>query len=161
MFAYLGCLSNPTFANNLFVGKYLSETRENFGRDKLGEYEITVTSSESPDIFNITIAQNSKLKYTLKGTPCIPEYVDYLNGRPEGKAEALCDTDKFKFPILVFAENGIRNPAPDHSKDPEKKKLVDKILTESGVKPFPWKPYIKTQYYAYVEWGFYGFRKVQ
>lgn len=161
MLAFLGFLSSPIFANNLFVGRYLSETRENFGRDKLGEYEIAVTFNESHKIFDITISQNGKLKYTLEGTPCIPEYVDYLNGRPEGKAEALCNTDKFKFPILVFSENGIRNPAPDYSKDPEKKKFVDKILMESGVKPFPWKPYIKTQYYAYVEWGFYGFRKVQ
>lgn len=161
MFSCLGCLSNKAFANDLLIGKYLSETRENFGRDKLGEYEIEITASNKPNILKITIFQNRKLKYTFESATCEPNYIGYLDGRPDGKVEALCDTSESKHPKFVYVENGIKNPAPDYSKDPEKVKMMDKILKESGSMPYKWKPFYKTQFYAYVDWGFYGFRKVQ
>ena len=59
-FAALACaVSQPVHANDIFVGKYASETRENFGRDSFGEYEISVVRMDGSYV--LTVSQNGKV----------------------------------------------------------------------------------------------------
>lgn len=128
----LGSYNDHAFANDLFVGKFASETRDNFGTDKSGEYEIEVV--RRGENFNLSVSQNGKFLFDVEAAPCSPEKEDYLRDRPPGDAYVLCNTS-MRSSAFVYSQNGIKVPM---------------IGT-----------HYKVQYYAHIQWGFYGFRKVQ
>lgn len=128
----LGSYNAHAFANDLFIGKFASETRDNFGTDKYGEYEIEVI--RKGENFNLSVSQNGKFLFDVEAAPCSPENEGYLRDRPPGEAYALCNIS-MRSSALVYSQNGIKVP------------MIGK--------------HYKAQYYAHIQWGFYGFRKVQ
>jgi len=133
------------FPSELFIGKFASETRENFGLDRYGEYEIEVV--RKGETFILTASHNGKFLFEEETAPCSPAKEDYLRGYPAGDVHALCNT-KYGSSVFVFSQNGIKNP------------LIDLYKTK-GIENPRLERYYKAQYYAHIQWGFYGFRKVQ
>lgn len=145
------CAMHSAFAEDLFVGSYDSETRENFGRDTYGEFKIAISLLE-PRKYVATVSRGSRLIGRSELTRCSESDEPYLANRPKGRAEVLCSQPGMAF--ISFAENGIFVPAVDmealskggaSGANPPKFKLVHR----------------KAKYYARVGWGIFGFRKVK
>lgn len=141
----LGFYSKHLFANDIFIGKFASETRENFGRDKYGEYEIEVV--RKGEKYLLSVFQDGVFKFDVETVPCDPKTEDYLKDHPPGDVYALCNTSRDSS-VFVYSQNGIKD-------------LMADIYKEKGLKNPRTDPYYRTQYYAHIYWGFYGFRKVQ
>jgi hypothetical protein len=139
------CYSEQSLANDIFIGQFSSETRENFGRDKYGEYVIDVV--RKGDKYVLSISQNGAFKFKVEAAPCDPNKEGYLQERPPGDVYALCDPS-YESPALVYSQNGIKDP-------------MARVYSEKGVKNPRADLYYRTQYFAHIQWGFYGFRKVQ
>jgi len=120
---------------DLFVGKFVSETRQNFGSDNPGEYVIDVR--KQGEKYVLSYSHKGTSMFSVEGVPCSPDNEAYLAERPPGEARTLCAVqDKnVPSPILSYSENGIKIP---------------RIGTA-----------YKTQYYARIQWTIRGFRKVQ
>lgn len=149
----LGFYCKQLLANDILIGKFASETRENFGRDKYGEYEINV--DHKGEKYILSIFQDGVFKFDVEAVPCDPktaghlnEIRGYLNDHPPGEVYVLCNISH-KSPVLVYSQNGIKDPMAD-------------IYKEKGLNKNPRTDlYYRTQYYAQIQWGFYGFRKVK
>jgi len=147
------CLASD---ENLFVGVFESETRENFGSDTPGEYRIEVVAIVK-DRYTSTIYRRGKILVKQELVGCSEERKNHLSGRAPGRVEVLCSTKDF--PVLTYAENGIsvRAVKPKYAKNPQ-------LAKQEGLKPgdpniFELRHH-KTKYYAQIQWSFYGFRKV-
>jgi hypothetical protein len=141
----LSFYSKHLLANDLFIGKFASETRENFGRDKYGEYEIEVVRKGEKYI--LSIFQDGKFQFDVEAVPCDQKMVGYLREHPPGDVYTLCNTS-YGSTVFVYSQNGIKDPMAE-------------IYKEKGIKNPRTDVYYRTQYYAQIQWGFYGFRKVQ
>lgn len=141
----LSFYSKHLLANDIFIGKFASETRENFGRDKYGEFEIEVV--RNGEKYALKIFQDGNFKFDVEAVPCDPVNEGYLKNHPPGDVYALCNTSRDRS-VFVYSENGIKD-------------LMADIYKEKGLKNPRTDPYYRTQYYAHIYWGFYGFRKVQ
>ncbi len=147
-------------AGDLFVGVFESETRANFGRDIPGEYRIEV-AAVSQNKYEATIYHQGKLLEKKSLISCPVEKDDYLNKRAPGRAEVICYDSGYGFlhGFLSYSENGIYVPAvkEKYVKNPE-------LVKQEGLKPgdpslFELRHH-KALYYAHVQWGVYGFRKI-
>ena len=148
-------------AEDLFVGTYESETRENFGSDTPGEYRIEVVATAGGKYEATTIHRGKTLGKRVL-FPCPVDKEGYLSSRLPGRAEVLCTDMGYGaiFPVLSYAENGIGVPAL------KSKYIANPALVEQeGLKPgdpalFEAR-YYKAKYYGHVTWYCYGFRKVR
>lgn len=121
-------------ATDLFLGKFASETRENFGSDNPGEYTLDVTAKGKNYV--IAMSHNGVSKGSVEATPCNAADEGYLSDRPAGEARVLCRAGEVTpTPLLSYSENGIK-------------------ITVTG------KSY-KTKYYARIGWAIRGFRKIR
>ena len=64
-------------AEDLFVGSYDSETRENFGRDAYGEFKIEI-SSLGPHKYLATVSQGPRPLGRAEVFPCAESDEPYL-----------------------------------------------------------------------------------
>jgi len=152
--------AHPAAGEELFVGTFESETRENFGSSTPGEYRIEVVAVAGGK-YEATTFHRGKVLGKQELIRCPVEREDYLRSRPPGRAEVLCSERGYgsPFPVLSYSENGIVVPAikEKYARNPE-------LVTQEGLKPgdpslFEARRH-KTQYYARVSWFMYGFRKV-
>jgi hypothetical protein len=157
---YLALIACPASAEDLFVGVFESETRENFGSDTPGEYRIEVVAV-ADNKYEATTYHRGKSLGKQQLFLCPVDREDYFKARSPGRAEVLCfDMDYGAvLPVLSYSENGINVPAvkPKYVKNPE-------LVKQEGLKPgdpslFEARHY-NARYYARVNWFFYGFRKV-
>jgi hypothetical protein len=151
---------SSAWAEDLFVGSFESETRENFGSSTPGEYRIEVVSA-SKDKYVATTYHRGKILGKQELVTCPVESEDYLNNRAPGRAEVLCSDKGYgtAHGVLSYSEKGIYVPAvkPKYVKNPE-------LVKQEGLKPgdpslFESRHH-KTKYYAHVQWFFYRFHKV-
>lgn len=143
--ALISVFSKSSLADDLFVGKFASETRENFGRDKYAEYEIEVVRKGDKHV--LSIFQDGNFKYDIEAVPCDPNNEGYLREHPPGEVYALCNLS-YKSPVLVYSQNGIKDPMAE-------------IYRQKDLKNPRTDLYYKARFYAHIQWGFYGFRKVR
>jgi hypothetical protein len=148
-------------ADDLFVGVFESETRENFGSDTPGEYRIEVIAKSKGE-YSASIFQRGKLLEVKDLVPCPVESDDYLRSRGAGRAEVLCPRKSYGsfHGFLSYSENGINMVAvkAKYAEDPS-------LVKQEGLKPgdpslFEGRHH-KAQYYAHVSWFVYGFRKIK
>ena len=120
---------------DLFVGRFVSETRQNFGSDDPGEYVIDV--QRQGEKYTLSYSHKGAKMFTREGVQCSPDSEGYLSERPPGEAKTLCNAQEKNHasPLLSYSENGIKIP---------------RIGTS-----------YKTQYYARIQWAIRGFRRVQ
>jgi hypothetical protein len=155
------CLAST---NDIFVGTFESESRQNFGSDTLGEWRIQVVAP-SKGKYVATIHRSGKLIEKRDLIPCSVSSEGYLDDRPSGPAKVICSPAQNgsmslpEIPFLSYAENGIRVRAI-------KQKYVAKpdLVAAEGLKPgdsalFETRHH-KAKFYARVDWAIYGFRKV-
>jgi hypothetical protein len=147
-------------AEDLFVGVFESETRENFGSDTLGEYRIEVVAA-ADNKYEATTYRRGKSLGKQQLFRCPVDREDYFKNRSPGRAEVLCYDMGYGsvFPVLSYSENGINVPAvkPKFVNNPE-------LVKQEGLKPgdpslFEVRHH-NAKYYARVTWFFYGFRKI-
>ena len=141
----LATYNNQVFANDLFIGKFASETRENFGPGKLGDIEVNIVRRD--DKYIVSIFHLGEFKFDYETVPCNPETEGYLRERPAGDVYALCNT-RYNSVAFVYSQNGIKDP-------------VARIYKEKGMKNPREDAYYRAQYYGHIQWSFWGFRKVQ
>ena len=145
------CVSHPAHAEDLFVGSYESESRQNFGTDTYGEYKIEISALGSGR-YRASVSRGSQSLGKAEVFPCAVSDEPYLGNRPTGRAEVLCSKPGLAF--MSYAENGIIVPALDVTP------VAKDESTRSGspqMKPI----HRKARYYARVGWGIYGFRKIR
>lgn len=135
----LGIYCGPSRADDLLVGKFASETRENFGSDKAGEYQIEVTAKGSK--YTYSLSRNGGPARRVEMSACSPDIevqAGYLKDHPPGEIRALCATltGGIAWPVFLYSENGIKSPV-----------VAGKVY--------------KTRYYAHVDGRFYGFSKAR
>jgi hypothetical protein len=120
---------------DLFVGRFVSETRQNFGSDDPGEYVIDVR--KQGEQYVLTFSHKGQGMFIVEAGPCNVDSESHLSQRPPGKARTLCDFQdrNYPLPVLSYSEGGIKVPRVGTS--------------------------YKTQYYARIQWAILGFRKVQ
>ena len=135
--------NDPVLANDLFIGKFSSETRENFGPGKLGEVEVNI--DRKGEKYIITVFHQGEFKYDYLAEICSPEKEGYLEERPPGNAYALCGSPRGGG--FVYSQNGIKDP-------------LAKIYRLQGIENPEKDKYYRTQYYGNIQWSFWGFRKV-
>jgi hypothetical protein len=141
----LATYNGYVFADDLFIGKFASETRENFGPGKPGEIEVNVV--RKGDKYTLSVFHNGEFKFDVEAVPCSPDKEGYLRGHPPGDVSALCNTS-YGSSVFVYSQNGIKDPMAD-------------IYKEKGMKNPRVEMYYKPQYYGHIQWSFWGFRKVQ
>lgn len=132
----LGCASQSFgTSSDFFVGKFVSETRENFGSNDPGEYVIDVR--KEGEKYVLSYSHKGRGMFTVEGFACSPDLESYLVDHPPGEAHLLCfDQGKgYMMPLFAYSENGIKVP------------MLGAVY--------------KTQYYAHVQWFIRGFRKIQ
>lgn len=119
----------------VFVGRFVSETRQNLGSDDPGEYVIDVR--RQGERYVLSFWHKDAGMFSVDAVPCSTDKESYLTERPPGLARTLCASQGTTYPltILSYSENGIKIP---------------RIGTA-----------YKTQYYARIHWTIRGFRKVQ
>lgn len=114
---------------NLFVGVFESETRENFGSDTQWRIEV---AAPSIDKYQATLYRSDEPLGQLELVPCAEEKEGYFMNRPAGRAEVLCRDigAGTLFAFLSYAENGINVPAV-------KQKYMDNpsLVAPEGLKP--------------------------
>lgn len=142
--------------DDLFVGVFESETRQNFGSDTPGEWRIEVVAS-STGKYVATIYRSDKLLGKRELVACSEDKEGYLRTRPPGRAKVLC-SDGGGF--LSYVENGVYIPAV-------KRKYIENpdLMKQDGIKPgdsslFEMRHH-QARYYAHAQWAFYAFRKVR
>jgi len=159
-FAALASAYSPAADEDLFVGVFESETRENFGSSTPGEWRIEVVAP-STGKYVATFYRSEALLGQFELVPCAEEKEGYFMNRPAGRAEVLCrDIGAGSFyAFLSYAENGINVPAI-------KQKYIDNpgLATQEGLKPgdpsgFEMRHH-RAKYYAHAQAFFYAFRKV-
>ena len=138
--------SSHAQANDLFIGKFASETREYFGRDRFGEIVIEVSRKDQG--YSLSVSRDGKFLFADEAMPCDPKEEGYLKDRPPGQVYALCGHARNGMPVLIYSENGIRDP-------------MAAIYKQQGLQSPRKNPFYRAKYYAHVQWGFYGFRKIQ
>ena len=145
--------------DDLFVGVFESETRQNFGSDTPGEWRIEVIAPFKGK-YVATLYRGGKLIGKQELVLCSEDKEGYLRSRPPGRAELLCsDTRGALAGVLAYVENGIYVPAV-------KQKYIENpdLAKQEGLKPgdpsFFETRHHKAKYYAHAQWAFYGFRKV-
>lgn len=124
-------------AEDLFVGKYVSESRANFGTDEYGKYAIEITQKD--DGYMLSYVKDGEPLFTATYFKCSEAQLKlqgYHFFALPGEVQALCDRYGVE---LFYAENGIKIPA--------------KGMVKGGV--------YSTQYYSNVQWGIYGFKKIK
>lgn len=124
--------------DELFVGTFASETRENFGADQLGKYVIEIAKKD--DGYSLTYSMDGRPLFTVDVHKCSEESLKaryYHSYALPGELKALCGP--LKSVQIFYAQNGI------------------KISEQAPVKEATYK----TQYYANVQWAIYGFKKVK
>jgi len=142
--------------DDLFLGVFESETRQNFGSDTPGEWRIQVVAP-SKGKYVATLYRDGKLIGKQELVPCSEDKEGYLRSRPSGHAEVLCSDAGGGF--LSYVENGIYVPAV-------KQKYIENpgLAKQEGLRPgdpsFFETRHHKAKYYAHAQWAFYGFRKV-
>jgi hypothetical protein len=152
--------TSSSWAEDLFVGVFESETRANFGSDTPGEYRIEVVAP-SKEKYVATIYHRDKLMGKQELIPCPVEREAYFLNRAPGHAAVLCaDQGKGAMDgVLSYSENGIYVPAvkAKYASNPE-------LMKQEGLKPgdpalFEIRQH-KARYYAHIQWFFYAFRKI-
>ncbi|WP_157354293.1 surface-adhesin E family protein [Aromatoleum toluclasticum] len=129
--------SNTSF-DELFVGTFASETRENFGADQFGKYVIEITKKD--DGYSLSYSTDGRPLFTIDVQKCSEESLKaryYHYYALPGELKALCGPRKSV--QMFYAQNGI------------------KISEQGPVKEATYK----TQYYANVQWAIYGFKKTK
>lgn len=137
--------NDQVFANDLFIGKFASETRENFGLGKLGDIEVNIVQRDEKYI--VSVFHLGQFKFDFETVPCSPEQEGYLRDRPPGDAYALCNARNSGI-AFVYSQNGIKDP-------------MARIYSEKGMKNPREDGYYRAQYYGHIQWSFWGFRKVE
>jgi hypothetical protein len=74
---------------DLFVGVFESETRENFGSDTPGEYRIEVVAA-ADNKYEATTYHRGKSLGKQQLLRCPVDREDYFRNRSPGRAEVLC-----------------------------------------------------------------------
>lgn len=152
-------LACSTSAENLFVGTFESETRENFGSDTPGEYRIEVVATSNGKYLATFYYRDTKFG-ERELVSCPVESLDYFRNRPAGRAEVLCSENDIGVlhGVLGYSENGIyvAGVKQKYVRNPE-------LVRQEGLKPgdpslFE-RRHHKARYYAHIKWVFYGFRK--
>lgn len=152
--------AGPVSGEDLFLGVFESETRENFGTDTQGEYRIEVVSAPN-NKYAATFYHRGKILFKAELVRCPVESEGYLKGRAPGRAEVLCFDERSGSPygVLSYSENGIHVPVvkPKYAQNPE-------LVKQEGLQPgdpslFELRHW-KAKYYARGQWFIYGFRKV-
>ena len=131
-------------AGDLFIGKFASETPENWGPGKLGEIEVNVVRKD--DKYILSVFHDGNFKFDIEALPCNLDIRGYLKPLP-GETSALCDSSRRKN-IFVYSQNGIKDPMAD-------------IYRTKGIENPRMDMDYKAQYYGYIQWSVWGFRKVQ
>lgn len=129
--------ANTSF-DELFVGTFASEARENFGADQFGKYVIEITKKD--DGYSLSYSMDGRPLFTVDVHKCSEESLKaryYHNYALPGELKALCGP--LKSVQIFYAQNGI------------------KISEQAPVIEATYK----TQYYANVQWAIYGFKKVK
>lgn len=141
----IAAYSDQVIAQDLFIGKFASETRNNFGTEKFGDIEINIDRKDENYI--ITVFHQGKFKFDFLTEPCSPKETGYLQDRPAGNISTLCNLTTGSV-AFIYSQNGIKNP-------------MLRIYKQQGIeKPLNSSEYYRAQYYAGIQWGSYGFRKV-
>lgn len=142
--------------DDIFVGVFESETRQNFGSEMPGEWRIEVVAP-SKGKYVATLYRSGQLLRTEELFHCSEKNEGYLRDRPPGRVEVLCSDKGGAF--LSYVENGIYVKAV-------KQKYAENLdlAKQEGLKPgdpsiFETRHH-KAKYYAHAQWAFYGFRKV-
>ena len=135
---------NHAFAEDLLIGKFSSETRENFGTEKPSEVEVYVYRKK--DKYIVTVFHQGKYKYDFESIKCSPKNEGYLIDRPSGNVDALCNGNNGG-EAFIYSENGIKDP-------------MERLYASKGLKNPRVPPYYKAQYYGFIQSSFYAFRKV-
>jgi hypothetical protein len=118
-------------ANDVLVGKFVSESRANFGTDNPGEHQIEITRKGSKYALSMSMAGGAPIQ--IEVSPCSSSNEQYLQGHPPGETRVLCDSGGG--PVFTYSQGGIKSPVAEK--------------------------FFKAQYYARVGWGMYGFRKIR
>jgi hypothetical protein len=149
--------ASSAWAEDLFIGSFESETRENFGSSTPGEYRIEV-ALVSKDRYLATMFHRGHLLGKKELVTCPVKSEGYLSTRAPGRAEVLC-FEEFHSGAISYSENGIVVTVikPKYSQNPG-------LVAQEGLKPgdpslFEPRLY-KAKYYAHIAGFFYGFRKV-
>ncbi|MDP3745113.1 MAG: hypothetical protein Q8Q76_12365 [Methylotenera sp.] len=137
--------SYQVFASDLFIGKFASETRNNFGTEKFGDIEVNI--DQKGEKYIITVFHKGQYKFDYQAELCSPKEDGYLRERHAGDISALCRTGRDGDEAFIYAQNGIKDP-------------MARVYKEQGIKNPRNREYYSAQYYGGIEWGFYGFRKV-
>ena len=153
-------IAHPAWSDDLFVGTFDSESRENFGASTPGEYRIEVVAAGGGR-YEATAYHQGKFKAKRVLVRCPVDSEDYLRNRPPGRAEVLCADSSHGVhePVLSYSESGIVVPAikEKYARNPE---LVKKEGLEPGHPSLFEARRHKAQYYARIGWYIFGFRKV-
>jgi hypothetical protein len=151
----------PALGEDLFIGVFESETRENFGSDNQGEYRIEVAPAAN-DKYAATFYYRGKILERQELLRCPVESLDYFRGRAPGRAEVLCSDSGYGklFAVLAYSENGVHVPAIK-SKYIKNSELVKQEGLQPGDPALFEMRHHKAKYYAHVQWFFYGFRKIK
>jgi len=124
--------------DELFIGTFASETRENFGADQLGKYVIEIAKKD--DGYSLTYSTNGQPLFTVDVHKCSEESLNvryYHSYALPGELKALCGP--LKSVQIFYAQNGI--------KISEQTSAIETIY--------------KTQFYANVQSAVYGFKKTK
>jgi hypothetical protein len=148
-------------ADELFIGTFESETRENFGSGTAGEYRIDVAAT-SERTYEATLYRRGKLLGKVALVPCPVAQEQYLINRPPGRAEVLCNKWALGSlgPFLSYSENGISalQLKDKYLRNPE---LVKAEGLEPGDPALFERKHYSANYYARVQAYCYGFRKIR
>jgi len=130
--------TSGAFAEDFFVGKFVSESRENFGAGEYGKYAIDITKKDNGYMLNYT--KGDQPLFTVDVHRCSEASLKiqyYHSFALPGEVQTLCgNLESVQF---FYAQNGI--------KIPERPPIKGAIY--------------KTQYYANVQWAVYGFKKIE
>ncbi|MDZ4099376.1 MAG: hypothetical protein U1E13_11875 [Methylophilaceae bacterium] len=143
----LGTYNHTVFANELFVGKFSSETKENFGPGKLGQIEVNIKRKDEKYV--VTVFNLGEFKFEYLAVPCSSEKEaksGYLQEHPPGETYALCHGSNGGV-TFFYSQYGIKDP-------------LARIYKYQGTENTREDKYFKAQYYGYIQWSIWGFRKV-
>lgn len=125
--------SSPAFADDLFTGLYLSESRQDFGTSTPGEVRIEVTKEETG--YFLKYFRRGKPLFTTPAVECDPRNQTFLGEYwNDANVAGLCTPSGAN--MLVYTDKPYPSPV-------ERGKVFH------------------SRYYSHVQWAFYAFRKVQ
>jgi hypothetical protein len=138
-FLAFALVSQPAFCGDIFVGKYTSLSKQEQGLGEHGKYTIYVKKTDTG--YTLDYFNEGSAFFTMEVQRCSEKdlKIEYFHSYAlPGELQVLCDPTLNSVQFF-YSQNGI--------------KLPDRMAPEELIR--------KAQYYANVQWAFFGFKKVE